>query len=86
MLKVMNAEKKMNMNAISGKDISESYPMLESGRAIAFMQGDALLAGEMAKAKKPEDWATGPPPQSNEFYGCTMRRGDPDLARLSSAP
>ena len=51
----------MNMNAISGKDISESYPMLESGRAIAFMQGDALLAGEMAKAKKPEDWATGPP-------------------------
>jgi glutamate/aspartate transport system substrate-binding protein len=61
MLKVMNAEKKMNMNVISGKDISESYPMLESGRAIAFMQGDALLAGEMAKAKKPEDWATGPP-------------------------
>ena len=58
MLKVMNAEKKMNMNVSTGKDISESYPMLESGRA---MQGDALLAGEMAKAKKPEDWATGTP-------------------------
>jgi glutamate/aspartate transport system substrate-binding protein len=38
-----------------------SYPMLESGRAIAFMQGDALLAGEVAKAKKPEDCATGTP-------------------------
>jgi hypothetical protein len=61
MLKVMNAEKKMNMNVISAKDMSESYPMLESDRAIAFMQGDALLAGEMAKAKKPEDWATGTP-------------------------
>jgi hypothetical protein len=61
MLKVMNAEKKMNMNVISAKDMSESYPMLESYRAIAFMQGDALLAGEMAKAKKPEEWATDTP-------------------------
>jgi ABC-type amino acid transport substrate-binding protein len=64
MLKVMNAEKKMNMNVISAKDMSESYPMLESDRAIAFMQGDALLAGEVAKTKKPEDWATGPSPRN----------------------
>lgn len=50
MLKVMNAEKKMNMNVISAKYIGESYQMLESGRAIAFIQDDALLAGEIAKA------------------------------------
>jgi glutamate/aspartate transport system substrate-binding protein len=82
MLKVMNAEKKMNMNVISAKDIGESYQMLESGRAIAFMQDDALLAGEMAKAKKPEDWVVTGTPQSNEIYGCTMRRGDPDLKKV----
>lgn len=82
MLKVMNAEKKMSMNVISAKDIGESYQMLESGRAIAFMQDDALLAGEMAKAKKPEDWVVTGTPQSNEIYGCTMRRGDPDLKKI----
>ncbi|AXA54323.1 HAD-IC family P-type ATPase [Pseudomonas thivervalensis] len=72
----------LNMNVISAKDIGESYQMLESGRAIAFMQDDALLAGEMAKAKNPEDWVVTGTPQSNEIYGCTMRRGDPALKKI----
>lgn len=82
MLKVMNTEKKMNMNVISAKDIGESYQMLESGRAIAFMQDDALLAGEMAKAKQPENWLVTGTPQSNELYGCTMRQGDPVFKKV----
>ncbi len=45
MLKVMNAEKKMNMNVISAKDIGESYQMLESGRAIAFYAGRRIAGG-----------------------------------------
>jgi glutamate/aspartate transport system substrate-binding protein len=77
--------KKMNMNVISAKDIGESYQMLEYGRAIAFMQDDALLAGEMAKAKKPEDWVVTGTPQSNEIYGCTMRRGDSALKKVVDA-
>ncbi|WP_324830345.1 glutamate/aspartate ABC transporter substrate-binding protein [Pseudomonas saxonica] len=78
-LKSMNADKQMGMNVISAKDHGESFQMLESGRAVAFMMDDALLAGEMAKAKKPTDWAVTGTPQSFEVYGCMVRKGDPDF-------
>ncbi|CAM2875911.1 MULTISPECIES: glutamate/aspartate ABC transporter substrate-binding protein [Pseudomonas] len=75
-LKSMNADKQMGMNVISAKDHGESFQMLESGRAVAFMMDDALLAGEMAKAKQPTDWAVTGTPQSFEIYGCMVRKGD----------
>lgn len=82
LLRAMNAEKQMGMNVISAKDVGESYQMLETGRAVAFMQDDALLAGEMAKAKKPDDWVVTGTPQSNEIYGCMMRKGDPAFKKV----
>ncbi|MFA1027642.1 Amino acid ABC transporter, periplasmic amino acid-binding protein [Pseudomonas syringae pv. helianthi] len=75
-LKAMNADKQMGMNVISAKDHGESFQMLESGRAVAFMMDDALLAGEMAKARKPVDWAVTGAAQSYEIYGCMVRKGD----------
>ncbi|WP_339532084.1 glutamate/aspartate ABC transporter substrate-binding protein [Pseudomonas mucidolens] len=75
-LKSMNADKQMGMNIISAKDHGESYNMLESGRAVAFMMDDALLAGEMAKAKNPKAWTVTGTPQSFEIYGCMVRKGD----------
>ncbi|ROM99067.1 glutamate/aspartate ABC transporter substrate-binding protein [Pseudomonas brassicacearum] len=75
-LKSMNADKQMGMNVISAKDHGESFQMLESGRAVAFMMDDALLAGEMAKAKNPTDWAVTGTAQSYEIYGCMVRKGD----------
>jgi glutamate/aspartate transport system substrate-binding protein len=75
-IKAMNADKQMGMNVISAKDHGESFQMLESGRAVAFMMDDALLAGEMAKAKKPDDWAVTGTAQSYEIYGCMVRKGD----------
>ncbi|WP_438279579.1 glutamate/aspartate ABC transporter substrate-binding protein [Pseudomonas alabamensis] len=76
LLKAMNADKQMGMNVISAKDHGESFNMLESGRAVAFMMDDALLAGEMAKARKPSDWVITGTPQSYEIYGCMVRKGD----------
>ncbi|MFZ6046419.1 glutamate/aspartate ABC transporter substrate-binding protein [Pseudomonas sp. CR3202] len=76
LLKSMNAEKQMGMNIISAKDHGESFLMLESGRAVAFMMDDALLYGEMAKAKKPDDWVVTGKPQSFEIYGCMVRKDD----------
>ncbi|MEB0123497.1 glutamate/aspartate ABC transporter substrate-binding protein [Pseudomonas sp. CCI1.2] len=75
-LKAMNADKQMGMNVISAKDHGESFQMLESGRAVAFMMDDALLAGEMAKARTPADWAVTGTPQSYEIYGCMVRKED----------
>ncbi|STR45372.1 L-glutamate-binding protein /L-aspartate-binding protein [Iodobacter fluviatilis] len=82
LIKKMNEEKKMNMNIISAKDHGESFLMLESNRAAAFMMDDALLAGEIAKAKSPADWAIVGTPQSNEIYGCMLRKDDAQFKKL----
>ncbi len=79
LIKSMNAEKQMGMNIISAKDHGEAFLMLESSRAVAFMMDDALLYGEMAKAKQPADWAVVGTPQSFEIYGCMVRKGDPEF-------
>lgn len=77
LLKAMNADKQMGMNVISAKDHGEAFNILESNRAVAFMMDDALLAGEMAKARKPSDWVITGTPQSYEIYGCMVRKDDP---------
>ena len=82
LLRKMNEEKKMNLNIISAKDHGESFLTLESGRAVAFMMDDALLYGEIAKAKKPADWTVVGTPQSFEAYGCMMRKDDPAFKKL----
>jgi glutamate/aspartate transport system substrate-binding protein len=76
LIRKMNDEKKMNMNIISAKDHGESFLTLESGRAVAFMMDDALLAGEMAKARKPNDWHIVGKAQSREAYGCMLPKDD----------
>ena len=82
LIRKMNEEKKLGMNIISAKDHGESFLTLETGRAVAFMMDDALLYGEMAKAKKPGDWVVTGTPQSYEAYGCMMRKDDPAFKKV----
>ncbi|MCX7175817.1 MAG: glutamate/aspartate ABC transporter substrate-binding protein [Proteobacteria bacterium] len=82
LLRKLNDDKKLNMNVISAKDHSESFLTLETGRAVAFMMDDALLYGEMAKAKKASDWVVVGTPQSREAYGCMLRKDDPGFKKL----
>jgi glutamate/aspartate transport system substrate-binding protein len=81
----MNEEKKMGMNVISARDHGESFLTLQSGRVVAFMMDDALLAGERAKARKPDDWHIVGTPQSREAYGCMLRRDDPRFKKVVDA-
>ena len=81
----MNEDKKMGMNIISARDHGESFLTLQSGRAVAFMVDDALLVGEMAKARKPDDWHIVGTPQSREAYGCMLRRDDPRFKKVVDA-
>lgn len=82
LLHKLNDEKQMNMRIISAKDHGDSFRTLESGRAVAFMMDDALLAGERAKAKKPAQWEIVGTPQSKEAYGCMLRKDDPGFKKL----
>jgi glutamate/aspartate transport system substrate-binding protein len=76
LLREMNQQNGMGMNVISAKDHGESFLILQSGRAVAFMMDDALLAGERAKAKQPNDWTIVGTPQSKEAYAMMFRKGD----------
>ncbi len=82
LIRRMNEERKMGMNVISAKDHGESFLTLESGRAMAFMMDDALLYGEMAKARKPGDWIVTGTAQSKEAYGCMLRKDDPGFKKV----
>jgi glutamate/aspartate transport system substrate-binding protein len=82
LIRAMNDEKKMAMNIISAKDHGESFLTLESGRAVAFMMDDALLAGERAKARNPSDWVIVGTPQSKEAYGCMLRKDDAEFKKV----
>jgi glutamate/aspartate transport system substrate-binding protein len=85
LLRKMEEEKKLGMQIISAKDHGESFLTLETGRAVAFMMDDALLAGEMAKARKPGEWSVVGTAQSREAYGCMMRKDDPAFKKVVDA-
>ena len=85
LLRKMNEDKKMGMNIISAKDHGEAFLTLETGRAVAFMMDDALLFGEMAKAKRVSDWIVTGTAQSKEAYGCMVRKDDPEFKKMVDA-
>jgi len=82
LIRELNQNQGMKMNIISAKDHGESFLTLQSGRAVAFMLDDALLAGERAKAKRPDDWVIVGTPQSKEAYGMMMQKGDDQFKAL----
>nr|WP_128179515.1 MULTISPECIES: glutamate/aspartate ABC transporter substrate-binding protein [Erwiniaceae] len=83
LLNQMNSNKDMKMRLISAKEGgTSSFQTLESGRAVAFMMDDALLAGDRAKARHPDQWEIVGTAQSHEAYGCMMRKNDPEFTAL----
>lgn len=82
LLNKINTEQKLGMKIVSAKDHGESFLMVESGRAVAFMMDDVLLYGEIAKSKKPGDFVVVGKPQSFEAYGCMLRKGDAVFKKL----
>jgi len=82
LIREMNDKNSWGLNIISAKDHGESFLTLQSGRAVAFMLDDALLAGERAKARKPDDWVIVGTPQSKEAYSMMIRKGDDQFKKL----
>jgi len=85
LINILNDSQKLEVRIISTKDHGDSFRTVESGRAVAFMIDDVLLAGERAKAKDPEAWVIIGTPQSYEAYGCMMRKDDAQFKALVDA-
>jgi len=81
-LRKMNEEKKMNMQIISAKDYGEGRLTLETGRAVAYMMDDVLLAGTRSLTANPSDYVLVGTPQSSEAYGFMLRKDDPEFKKL----
>ncbi|NHC04682.1 amino acid ABC transporter substrate-binding protein [Acinetobacter sp. 187] len=61
---------------VYGKDHSDSFAMVASGRAAAFVMDDNILAGLIAKSSNPKDFKIVGPVLSSEPYGIMLPKGD----------
>ncbi|MET0321885.1 MAG: amino acid ABC transporter substrate-binding protein [Duganella sp.] len=82
---MLNAERKLGMTILVGKDHPESFLMLETGRAVAEANDDILLAGQVATARNPDQYVIGSEALSVEPYGIMLRRGDPAFKAVVDA-
>jgi glutamate/aspartate transport system substrate-binding protein len=67
----------MDFKELNGKDHSDSFLLLESGRADAFVMDGQILAGLISKAKSPNDYAIVGEPLSVEPIAIMYRKDDP---------
>ncbi|MEB3337050.1 MAG: transporter substrate-binding domain-containing protein [Leptolyngbyaceae bacterium] len=74
--------KQINVRNLYGKDHAESFLMLESGRAVAFVMDDVLLAGLIARSKNPKNFKIVGPALSVEPYGLMLRKDDPAFKKI----
>ena len=72
----------INFNELNGKDHSDSFLLLESGRADAFVMDGQILAGLISKAKNPADFKIVGEPLSVEPIAIMYRKDDPAFKKV----
>lgn len=75
-IKMGEKGEKINVNNVYGKDHSDSFAMVASGRAAAFVMDDNILAGLIAKSSNPKDFKIVGPVLSSEPYGIMLPKDD----------
>ena len=78
----MNNEGKLGMTIMQGKDHAESFLLVETGRASAWMEDDILIAGFRANAKNPADFKLLDRSYPSDPYALMIRRGDQQFKAL----
>jgi glutamate/aspartate transport system substrate-binding protein len=81
----INNDKNLGMNIISANGHPESFQMVETGRAVAFVMDDILLYSLAASSRNPNDFAIGKEALSVEPYGIMLRKDDPEFKKLVDA-
>lgn len=67
---------------VFGKDHADSFLLLESGRADAFVMDNSLLAGLRARAKNPADFKIVGASMSSEPIAIVIAKGDAALKKI----
>jgi glutamate/aspartate transport system substrate-binding protein len=75
----------IDFKEVMGKDHADSFLLLESGRADAFVMDGSILAANIAKSKNPKDFAIVGPELSVEPIACMVRKGDDEFKKAVDA-
>jgi glutamate/aspartate transport system substrate-binding protein len=78
----MNGDKNLGMNIVSANGHSESFLMVETGRAVAFFMDDILLYSLVASSKTPAEFMISDEAYSVEPYGIMLRKDDPAFKKV----
>jgi len=71
----------IQFNEVYGKDNADSFLLLESGRADAFVMDDNILAGLIASSKNPKDYAIVGETLNVEPIAIMIRKDDPKFKK-----
>lgn len=82
LLREADKGRNLDITPLAGKDHSDSFLLVESGRAQAFVLDDILLAGLMATAKKPSDFVITGESLRTENQALMFRKDTPDMRRI----
>jgi len=81
-LRAYRRNEKLEINELSGKDITETFLLLSSDRASAMMLEDVQLAGLIARSTSPGDFKILDERLRDEPYGFMYRKDDPQFKAL----
>src|SRR5204863_9850916 len=81
----INAAQNLGMNIISANGHPEAFQMVETGRAVAFVMDDILLAGLAAQSRSPKDYEISAQGLSVEPYGIMLRKDDAAFKKVVDA-
>jgi len=85
LLRANEKAKGIDFKEIYGKDHAESFLLLDSGRAVAFVMDDILIAGLVANSKNPGEYRMLDDVLRTEPYGIMLRKDDPQFKHLVDA-
>ena len=72
----------LNFDVVYGKDHADSFLLLETGRADAFVMDDNILAGNIVNAKNPADYKIVGETISEEPIAVMYRKDDPAFKKV----
>ena len=75
----------VNFDEVFGKDHADSFLLLESGRADAFVMDGSILAGTIANSKNPKDYKIVGEVLSTEPIAIMVRKDDPEFKAAVNA-
>jgi len=82
----LNAAQNLGINILAAKDHAEAFLMVETGRAVAFVMDDILLASLAASSANPGQWQISAEAMSlPEPYGIMLRKDDPAFKKVVDA-